>query len=66
MRNNGSHPEPQNLERTTEIRRRLRADIQAGFDQLARGEGRTYNRASLRRFIEDVKARGRAILMSKR
>ena len=66
MRNNGSRPEPQDLEQAAEIRRRLRDEIQAGFDQLARGEGRTYDKASLRRFIEDVKARGRAILTSKR
>ena len=66
MRNNVSRPEPQDLEQAAEIRRRLRNEIQAGFDQLARGEGRTYDKASLRRFIEDVKARGRAILTSKR
>jgi hypothetical protein len=41
MRKNGSRPKPQNPEWIAEdILRRLRADIQAGFDQLARGEGR--------------------------
>jgi len=39
---------------------RLRADIQAGFDQLARGEGREYEAVSGRQLIEDIKARGRA------
>ena len=38
----------------------LRADVQAGFDQLARGEGRVYDKASGRRLAEGVKARGRA------
>lgn len=39
---------------------RLKADIQAGFDQLARGEGREYDEASGRRLAERVKARGRS------
>lgn len=40
---------------------RLRADIQAGFDQLARGEGREYDKESLRGLMENIKARGRAL-----
>jgi len=38
----------------------LRADVQAGFDELARGEGRTYNKASGRQLAEGIKSRGRA------
>lgn len=39
---------------------RLKADVQAGLDQLARGDGREYNEASGRRLAERVKARGRS------
>lgn len=45
---------------------RLRADIQAGFDQLARGEGREYDATSLRTLAEQVKVRGRAARAAKR
>jgi hypothetical protein len=45
---------------------RLRADIGAGFDQLARGEGREYDKESLRGLIENIKARGRAMRPSPR
>jgi antitoxin ParD1/3/4 len=45
---------------------RLRADIQAGFDQLARGEGKRYDKASGRRLAEQVKARGRPARAAKR
>lgn len=45
---------------------RLRADIQAGFDEIARGQGREYDVASLRRLAESVNARGRAARASKR
>lgn len=41
-------------------REQLRADVQAGFDQLARGEGRVYDRTSDRQLAERVKSRGRA------
>ena len=34
------------LKERDEARAQLRADVQAGFDQLARGEGRAYNKAS--------------------
>lgn len=43
-----------------EARGRLRADVAAGFDQLARGEGRSYGKASGRRLAEQVKSKGRA------
>jgi antitoxin ParD1/3/4 len=45
---------------------RLRADVQAGFDQIARGERRAYDEAGLRRLVEQVNARGRAARASKR
>jgi antitoxin ParD1/3/4 len=44
----------------------LRADIQAGLDQLARGQGRDYDEESGRPLADRVKARGRAALASKR
>jgi len=34
--------------------------VQAGFDQLARGEGRAYDKASGRQLAERIKSRGRA------
>lgn len=45
---------------------RLRADIQAGLDQVARGQGREHDEGSLRRVAERVNARGRAARASKR
>jgi antitoxin ParD1/3/4 len=47
-------------------RERLRADVQAGFDQLARGQGRAYGKASGRRLIERIKVGGRAARAKKR
>lgn len=41
-------------------RERLRADVQAGFDGLARGQGRTYDHASGRQLADGIKSRGRA------
>jgi antitoxin ParD1/3/4 len=41
-------------------REHLRADVQAGFDALARGEGRTYDKASGRELAERIKSRGRS------
>ena len=41
-------------------REQLRADVQTGFDALARGEGRTYDKASGRQLAERIKSRGRA------
>jgi len=40
-------------------REQLRADVQAGFDQLARGEGRRYDRTSGGQLAERIKSRGR-------
>jgi antitoxin ParD1/3/4 len=45
---------------------RLRADIQAGLDQLARGEGREYDAVTGRRLATEIKSRGRAALAAKR
>ena len=42
------------------MRERLRADVQAGLDQLARGQGKVHDKASGRRLIERIKADGRA------
>jgi antitoxin ParD1/3/4 len=41
-------------------REQLRADVQAGFDQLDRGEGQAYDKASGRQLAERIKSRGRA------
>ena len=38
----------------------VRADVQAGFDQFARGEARTYDKTSGRQLAERIKSRGRA------
>ena len=48
------------LKERDEARAQLRADVQAGLDQQARGEGRAYDKASGRQLAERVKARGRA------
>ena len=48
------------LRERDEARERLRADVQAGFDQLARGEARSYDKASGRQLAERVKSKGRA------
>lgn len=45
---------------------RLRADIQAGLDQLARGEGCDYDEVSGRALAERVITRGKAALAAKR
>jgi antitoxin ParD1/3/4 len=47
------------LKERDQAREELRADVLAGFDQLARGDGRAYNRASGRQLAERIKARGR-------
>ncbi len=47
-------------------RQRLRADIQAGFDQLSRGEGKRHDKASGRRLAERIKADGRLARARKR
>jgi hypothetical protein len=47
-------------------RNQLRADVRAGFNSLARGEGRRYDKRSGRRLAASVKARGRATQTKKR
>ena len=54
------------LKERDQTRERLRADVQAGFDQLARGEGRAYDAASGRELAERIKSRGRAGRAKKR
>lgn len=44
----------------------LRADVQAGFAQLARGQGRAYDKASGRRLVERIRSDGRAARSKKR
>src|SRR5205823_11592975 len=48
------------LKERDHARERLRADVQAGFDDLARGEGRAYDKMSGRQLAERIKSRGRA------
>jgi len=48
------------LKECDHAREQLRADVQAGFDQLATGEGRTYDKSSGRQLAERIKSRGRA------
>jgi antitoxin ParD1/3/4 len=47
------------LKERDQAREQLRADVQAGFDQLARGEALAYDRTSGRQLAEQVKSRGR-------
>lgn len=44
----------------------LNADVQAGFDQLTRGQGRTYDKATGGALAERIKAEGRAAGSKKR
>jgi antitoxin ParD1/3/4 len=48
------------LKERDQAREQLRADVQAGVDQLARGEGRVYDKTSGRQLAERIKSRGRA------
>ena len=43
-----------------QAREQLRVDVQAGLDQLARGEGRTHDKTSGRQLAAHIKSRGRA------
>lgn len=54
------------LKERDQERERLRADVQAGFDQLARGEGKAYDKGSGRRLMERIKAEGRIGRTNKR
>jgi antitoxin ParD1/3/4 len=47
------------LKERDEAREQLRADVKAGFDQLARGEGRAYDKSSSRQLADRIKSRGR-------
>ncbi len=49
------------LKERDNAREHLRADVQAGFDALARGESQTHDKASGRQLSERIKSRGRAI-----
>ena len=48
------------LKERDQAREHVRADVQAGIDQLARGEGRAYDKTSGRQLAERIKSRGRA------
>jgi antitoxin ParD1/3/4 len=54
------------LKQRDQEREQLRADVQAGFDQLARGRGKRYDKTSGRRLAERVKANGRRANAKKR
>ena len=43
-----------------QAREQLRTDVQAGFDQLVRGEGRVYDKTTGRKLAERIKSHGRA------
>lgn len=48
------------LKERDQAREQLRAGVQAGFDQLAHGEGQVYDTPSGRQLAERIKSRGRA------
>jgi antitoxin ParD1/3/4 len=48
------------LKERDQAREHLRADVQSGFDQLARDKGRAYDETSGRQLAERIKSRGRA------
>ena len=48
------------LKERDQARDDLRADVQAGLNQLARGQGRAYDKTSSRQLAERIKSRGRA------
>jgi antitoxin ParD1/3/4 len=48
------------LKERDQAREQLRADVQAGFDQLVRSEGRALDKSSGRQLAERIKSRGRA------
>lgn len=48
------------LKERDHAREQIRADVQAGFDQLARGKGRAYDKGAARELVEQIKSRGRA------
>ena len=48
------------LKECDHAREQLRADVQAGFDELVRGEARAYDKTSGRQPAGRIKSRGRA------
>ncbi len=54
------------LKERDQERVRLQADVQAGFDQLVRGQGTLHDKASGRRLAEGIKADGRKARARKR
>jgi len=48
------------LKERDQAREQLRADVQAGFDQLARGESQVFDKKTGRQLAERIKSRGRA------
>ncbi len=48
------------LEIRDQAREQLRADVQEGFDQLARGDGHAYDKTTGRSLAERIKLRGRS------
>jgi antitoxin ParD1/3/4 len=48
------------LKERDQAREQLRAEVQADVDQVARGEGRAYDKASGRQLAERIKSRGPA------
>ena len=48
------------LKERDHARQQLRADVGAGFDQLARGEAKAYDKTSGRQLADRIKSRGRA------
>ena len=50
----------EDLKERDQAREQLRADVQAGFEELARGEGRAYDMTSGRKLAERIRSRGRA------
>jgi antitoxin ParD1/3/4 len=53
------------LKERDHAREQLRADVRAGFDQLAGGGGRAYDKTAGRQLAERIKSRGRAVRTKK-
>ena len=53
-------------ERDEEQQRRLREDVQLGFDEIARGHYTDVDENGLKKLFADVKARGRKRLLAER
>jgi hypothetical protein len=59
------HCAPLELEKRDQARDQLRVDVQAGFDELARGGSRTYDKTLGRQLAEQIKLHGRAARATK-